>query len=644
MTPSLEKLGHLQDLLKIEKEEDIRLYREMVLERSLTERVKRGISWYPLVMKRLFVGFGDKIVVELEESVAGKTKTANFQAGDPVSIFGNVSDQEMGRNTGVIASIRKGVIRIALNSEQIPEWITSARLGIDPEFDDKTYQEMERALRKVIEPGKNHRLAELREIFSGDSVPEFHNWKVTYSNPALNQSQNRAVQRVLEAHDIAIIHGPPGTGKTTTLVQAIKEVLLHEHQVLVCAPSNTAVDLLTLKCHQEGISVVRIGNPVRVEEALQELTVDGLMASHEDYQALRKLRKDAEAIKTAALKFKRNFGARERQQRQELMREARDLKNLSHQLEDYIVFQILTRSQVIATTLTGAANSILGEKRFHTVFIDEAAQAMEPAAWIPILRANRVIMAGDHCQLPPTVKSIEAGRRGLSQTLFESVIAHKDVDVMLDRQYRMNEQIMRFSGRKFYDNNLHADIQVKDHVLGPEFPPVEFVDTAGCGFDEILNQESRSRGNPEEANLLLKHLATLFNQITEQVPGVLNENFSLGIISPYKEQVRIISNQIQNSPMLSNFQPYISVNTIDGFQGQERDVIYISLVRSNEKNEIGFLKDIRRMNVALTRARKKLVVVGDSSTLGNDPFYHDFLDYIEEIGAYHSAWEWMHLE
>lgn len=643
MTPSVEKLRHLQELLKIEKEEDIRLYREMVLERSLTERVKRGISWYPLVMKRLFVGFGDKIVVELEESVSGKTKTANFQAGDPVSVFGNVSDQEMGRNTGVIASIRKGVIRIALNSDQIPEWITSAKLGIDPEFDDKTYQEMERALRKVIEPGKNHRLGELREIFAGDVIPQFHQWKVTYTNPALNQSQNRAVQRVLEAHDIAIIHGPPGTGKTTTLVHAIKEVLLHEHQVLVCAPSNTAVDLLTLKCHQEGISVVRIGNPVRVEEALQELTVDGLMASHEDYQALRKLRKDAETIKTAALKFKRNFGARERQQRQELMREARDLKNLSHQLEDYIVFQILTRSQVIATTLTGAANSILGEKRFHTVFIDEAAQAMEPAAWIPILRANRVIMAGDHCQLPPTVKSIEAGRGGLSETLFETIIAHKEVDVMLDRQYRMNEQIMRFSGRKFYENNLHADDLVKHHVLGPDIPAVEFVDTAGCGFDEILNTESRSRGNPEEANLLLKHLATLFNQITEQVPGVLTENFSLGIISPYKEQVRIIGNQIQHSPMLSDYQSYISVNTIDGFQGQERDVIYISLVRSNEKSEIGFLKDIRRMNVALTRARKKLVVVGDSATLGNDSFYRDFLDYIEEIGAYHSAWEWMHL-
>ncbi|MDX2249092.1 MAG: AAA domain-containing protein [Bacteroidia bacterium] len=644
MTSTLEKLNHLLTLLKIEKEEDIRLYREMVLEKTLTERVKKGITWYPLSMKRLYVGLGDKIVIELEDSFSEKNKSGVFQAGDPVSIFGNASDQEMGRNTGVIASIRKGVIRIALNSEQIPDWITSAKLGIDPEFDDKTYLEMERAIRQVMEPGKNRRLAELREILSGDVVPEFHKWKVTYQNPTLNPSQNRAVQKVLEAHDVAIIHGPPGTGKTTTLVQAIKEVLLHENQVLVCAPSNTAVDLLALKCHQEGISVARIGNPVRVEEALQDLTIDGLMASHEDYPALRKLRKEAEAIKTAALKFKRNFGGRERQQRQELMKEARELKNLSHQLEDYILFQILSRTQVITSTLAGAANSILGEKRFHTVFIDEAAQAMEPAAWIPILRSNRVIMAGDHCQLPPTVKSVEANRGGLSHTLFESIIEQKEVDVMLDRQYRMNEKIMRFSGKKFYDNQLHADDKVHGHQLGPEFLPVEFVDTAGCGFEEMVNPETRSRGNPDEANLLLKHLATLFNQISNQVPEILNPNFTIGIISPYKEQVRIITSQIQNSPMLSEFQSYLSVNTIDGFQGQERDVIYISLVRSNEKNEIGFLKDIRRMNVALTRARKKLVVVGDSSTLGNDPFYHDFLDYIEEIGAYHSAWEWMHLE
>ncbi|MEZ4829499.1 MAG: AAA domain-containing protein [Bacteroidia bacterium] len=644
MTPTLEKLTHLLQLLKTEKEEDIRLYREMVLERTLTERVKKGITWYPLSMKRLYIGFGDKIVIELEENTSEKNKAGVFQAGDPVSLFGFVSDQEMGRNTGVIASIRKGTIRIALNSEQIPDWVTHARLGIDPEFDDKTYLEMERAVRTVIEPGKNRRLAELREILTGDGTPEFHNWKVSYQNPALNASQNQAIQKVLEAHDVAIIHGPPGTGKTTTLVQAIKEVLNHEHQVLVCAPSNTAVDLLTLKCHQEGISVVRIGNPVRVEDTLQELTVDGLMASHEDYPALRKLRKEAEAVKTAALKFKRNFGGRERQQRQEMMKEARELKSLSHQLEDYIVFQILNRSQVIAATLTGAAHSILGEKRFHTVFIDEAAQAMEPAAWIPILRANRVIMAGDHCQLPPTVKSIEAGKGGLSHTLFESIISRKEVDVMLNRQYRMNEQIMRFSGRKFYNDELQADPQVKAWVLGPDFVPVEFVDTAGCGFDEILNPESRSRGNPEEANLLLKHLATLFNQITAQTPETLSPTFSVGIISPYKEQVRILENQIQNSPMLSDFQRFISVNTIDGFQGQERDVIYISLVRSNDKNEIGFLKDIRRMNVALTRAKKKLVVVGDSSTLGKDSFYHDFLDYIDAIGAYHSAWEWMHVD
>lgn len=645
MISAVEKLGKLLDLLQIEKEEDARIYREMVLEQSLTHRIKKGITLYPLDLKRLFVGFGDRIVIELEDSRSEEQrKNQNFQSGDPVSVFGNHADQEAGRCTGVIASFRKGIIKVALNSEQIPDWLSHSKLGVDPDFDDKTYQEMEKALHQVIAPGKNRRLAELREKLIGDRKPEFHTWDVTYKNPALNPSQNEAIQRVLEAYDVAIIHGPPGTGKTTTMVHAIKELLAHEHQVLVCAPSNTAVDLLTLKCQQQGIDVLRIGNPVRVEESLQDLTLDGWMSNHDDYQALRKLRREAEEVKKAALKFKRKFGGRERQQRQELLKEARELKKLSHQLEDYMLFQILQRAQVITATLTGSANSILDGKRFHTVLIDEAAQAMEPAAWIPILKADRVIMAGDHCQLPPTVKSLEAGRQGLNHTLFEAVIEEKEVDVMLNRQYRMHENIMRFSGQQFYKGELKADESVRYHLLGPDFEPVEFVDTAGCGFEEVKNEETRSTGNPEEANLLLKHLAILFNQIQQKNPEILEVDLSIGIISPYKEQVRIIREQLQNSPMLSSFLDFISVNTVDGFQGQERDVIYISLVRSNSRHEIGFLKDTRRMNVAMTRARKKLVVVGDSATMGDHPFYRSFLDYIDDIGAYRSAWEWMHLE
>ena len=641
MPDATEQLIHLLEILAIEKEEDARLYREKVLQKTLTERVKKGTTWYPLVFERLYVGLGDRITVEFTYPGREKLKNVDFQPGDPVSLFGSLSGQEVGRATGTIAFIRKNLVKVSLNSENIPDWLNHSQIGMDPEFDDKTYLEMVQALNQVIQPGKNQRLKELREILLGPREPAFHdNWKVKYQNPSLNPSQNKAISRVLEARDVAIIHGPPGTGKTTTMVSAIQEVLHHEHQVLVCAPSNAAVDLLTLKCHLAGMKVVRLGNPVRVEEALQKLTLDGWMEDHEDYQSLRKLRIESENIRKKALKFKRKFGQEERSRRNELLKEARELKKLSHQLEDYILFQVLSRAEVITSTLAGAANSVIKDKTFHTVFIDEAAQALAPAAWIPILKARRVIMAGDHCQLPPTVKSFEAEKQGLGKTLFEQIIETKDVAVMLTEQYRMNEQIMRFSGRQFYHDQLYANSSVKNHLLGEDFPPVEFVDTAGCGFEEKKNQDTQSTSNPDEANLLLKHLAVLINQISATEPEMLEGNISIGIISPYKAQIKTLREQIENSPMLSEHRSLITLNTVDGFQGQERDVIYISLVRSNDKNEIGFLKDIRRMNVALTRAKKKLVVVGNSATLGNHPFYSAFLDYVEEIGAYRSAWEW----
>jgi superfamily I DNA and/or RNA helicase len=636
------QIAHWRKLLKIEREEDLRQYRETVLKRTLKQRVADNISWYPVALKRLSIGLGEQIVLEMERTVAESGKPGAFQPGGMVAVFGMEGDKEAGRATGVVASLRQGVIKIALGTEHIPDWLYHSQLGIDLEFDDKTYKEMEAALRHVEDPGKNERLKELRSILIGNREPEFHKWDYRYTHPTLNASQQDAVQRVLEALDIAIIHGPPGTGKTTTLVQAIKEVLYREHQVLVCAPSNTAVDLLTLKCEAEGLSVIRLGNPVRVEESLQKHTLDGAMMEHPDYQALRKLRQDAEKIKLQAMKFKRNFGYAERQRRQEMLKEAGELTGLAHKLEDYILHQLINRTQVIACTLTGANANVLGRKRFSTVFIDEAAQALAPACWIPILRSDRVIMAGDHCQLPPTVKSMEADRGGLGVTLFEQVIERlPQTSVMLSRQYRMHEDIMQFSGRRFYADKLEAAPEVRFHTLGPDFPPLEFIDTAGCGFEEVKNEDTLSLSNPEEAALLLRRLAHLFNQISDEVPGLLEQNLSIGIISPYKDQVRTLREQVQNSPMLSGFSRHLTIHTVDGFQGQERDVMLISLVRSNNRNEIGFLQDIRRMNVALTRAKKKLIVTGDSATLGNHSFYGAFLDYVEEKGAYHTAWEWM---
>ena len=353
------------------------------------------------------------------------------------------------------------------------------------------------------------------------------------------------------------------------------------------------------------------------------------------------MRKEAESVRKTALKFKRNFDATQRRRRQELLKESRELKQHARKLEGYILHHIINRTPVITATLSGAASNKLQKKRFHTVLIDEAGQALAPACWIPILRAGRVIMAGDHQQLPPTVKSFEAEKKGLGKSLFEQVIEAKEVDVMLEQQYRMNKSIMGFSAQQFYKGKLYADESVKEHVLGENFPAISFIDTAGCGFEEKQPENSRSTYNPDEARLLLKLLALMFNQLQEEIPDTFDRPFSVGIISPYKAQVRFLKDQLLSSPMLSSFQSFIKVNTVDGFQGQERDVIFISLARSNSKGEIGFLKDIRRMNVALTRARKRLVVVGDSATLGKNAFYQEFLDYVEKENAYQSAWEWM---
>jgi superfamily I DNA and/or RNA helicase len=470
----------------------------------------------------------------------------------------------------------------------------------------------------------------------------------------LNQSQNSAVQKILSAKDIAIIHGPPGTGKTTTLVQAIRQTLFTEKQVLVCSPSNTAVDLLTEKLHREGITVLRLGNPARISEEVLMNTLDAKVAAHESYKDLKSYRKTAEEYFRMAGKYKRTFGREEREQRQLFYQEARKILHDARQLEDYIISEQFDKAQVIACTPVVSSSRMMRDKQFSTVFIDEAAQALEPMCWIPISRSNRVVFAGDHFQLPPTVKSKKAEELGLKETLFERAVKIEKVSVMLNTQYRMHEHIMNFSNKKFYEGNLKADVSVKETLLDTQDlllnTALDFIDTAGCGYNEIINPESLSIANPEEAQLLIKHLKMVLTQHALSARADLDEvlpskgslkRVSIGIISPYKEQVQYLTAQIAADEELEQYKSSIAVKTVDGFQGQERDIIYISMVRSNDQREIGFLNDTRRMNVALTRAKKKLVVIGDSATIGNHPFYKDFLDYAESIGAYKSAWEFI---
>jgi len=640
MTAS-EKIAHYQKLLKIEVEEDRKQYQEMVLRRSLKEQCMNGVTWYPLMNKRMYIGTGERVVIEVERTNF-LSKPHIFQSGSLVFLFGMENDKVQGTVNGVVYSLKGNDMKIVLNTDDFPNWLAGMKFGVTLDFDDKTYKEMNHALVQLRDAKTNTRLHHLREVLWGKTQPSFSKWNIAYENSKLNPSQCKAVQNCIEAHDVAIIHGPPGTGKTTTLVQTILETVMREQQVLVCAPSNTAVDLLVLKCFQAGLEVVRLGNPARVEEELQTLTLDSKITQHQDYSALRKIRKEAEQIRTKAMKHKRNFGYEERRERKELFEEVKELQEHAKKLEEYILYQVLTNAQVIACTLTGAAHSLLGKRTFHTVFIDEAGQALAPSCWIPLLRANKVIFAGDHHQLPPTVKAQEADKGGLAVTLFEECMKEKKVDTMLEIQYRMHHYIMSFSGKQFYNGKLTAADTVKYRGLHPDIFPVEFVDTSGCGFEEKKNPETLSTSNPEEAQLLMRHLAILLNEIEATCPEVIQPDFSIGIISPYKEQVQILRELAQASPLIKHYAAHISINTVDGFQGQERDIVYISLVRSNEGGEIGFLKDVRRMNVALTRARKKLVVVGDSATLGEHYFYRNFLDYIDSIGAYKSAWDYMY--
>ncbi|UKJ06067.1 AAA domain-containing protein [Solitalea lacus] len=638
-----EELKHLRKVLKIEKEEDLQQYRKFVVESEISERVRNGSSWYPVKITQTGYGRGEQVFVELERTSA-KEKDHQLQSGKRASLFCNVNNQAAKqRIEGVIGTALKDRLRIYLNADELPEWINDGKIGVDLLFDETSYKEMDDTLRLVAD-AQNNRLAELRELllghvparFSGDHpIPSFGN---------LNQSQNESIGNMLNAVDVAIVHGPPGTGKTTTFIEAINLIAKNEKQVLVTAPSNTAVDLLCERLSEKGLNVVRIGHPARVGEHLADLVIDNKITQHEYFGDIKNLRKKAEEFRSMAFKYKRNFGKEESKQRQLLFNEARSLKQEALKLEDYIVSDILSQANVIACTLVGANNPLLRERTFKTVFIDEAAQALEPACWIPLMKAERVIMAGDHHQLPPTVKSYEAGKQGLNVTLFEKVISRQKVDTLLKVQYRMNQSIMEFSNQQFYNGKLAACESVATRTLGiNDETPFLFIDTAGCGFDE-KTENGRSACNPEEGNLLLNYLNDFLQQLSIVDERAWENLKRVGVISPYKAQVGYLAEQSMNFDNLTLLKDKISFNTVDGFQGQECDLIAISLVRSNGKNEIGFLADTRRMNVALTRAKKKLLVIGDSATLSSHSFYADFLTYVQANNAYQSAWELNYLQ
>lgn len=642
---SREQLQKTLELIKLERQADLEQYRQKVLQRSLTQRVKEGVTWYPIRLMRDYIGTGERIIVELQRTHQ-LDQPHSFQSGKLVSLFCNASGKpEKEHTNAVINYVQDNTITITLNSEDLPDWIGDGQLGLDVMFDEMTYKEMEFALKSIIN-AEGNRAAELREIFLGDVknknntggfMPE-HTVDYQESIKVLNESQVKAVDRILQTQDVAFIHGPPGTGKTTTLVQAILLTNKIEGQVLVCTPSNAAIDLLVEKLSSQGLNVVRIGHPARVTEQTLSKTLDARIATHSNYNELRALRKRMEQVRAAASKFKRNFGYNEKAQRRQLKEEARTLKSDADMLEFYIINDLLQKAEVICSTLVGSSHPVIRGRKFKTVFIDEAAQSLEPACWIPILKSQRAILAGDHCQLPPTIKSNEAAKDGLALTLFEKGISkHPEMATMLQVQYRMHEAIMKFSSRYFYKDELVAHASVKTGLLRPNQLPIEFIDTAGCGYSEQQDPETLSRFNSEEAHLLIQQVEKLVAEIG--IEEWLEQEISMGVITPYRAQVDQLHKLAESSSLLEPLHKLVTINTVDAFQGQERDVIAISFVRSNEKAEVGFLGDIRRTNVAMTRARKKLIMIGDSATLGSHPFYIELLEYVQELEFYRSAFE-----
>ncbi|MCF2444088.1 AAA domain-containing protein [Dyadobacter sp. CY345] len=632
----------LLELLKIEREEDRQSYLKLTESTSVAERRANGIAWYPIAIRGSEMSRGDYLTVEVERTTH-QDLSHQLRFGMPAVLFSN-HEPKKDRVEGTITHQSGNRLKITLRTDELPDWSRDGKLGIDLLFDDNSYDEMQNALKSASSLEESTGEGRLMRILIGDKEPTFKPEIPFYAAPKLNESQQLAVSKILTANELAIVHGPPGTGKTTTLVEAIKALIKQDKkQILVVAPSNTAVDLLSEKLSDQGLNVLRVGNPARVSERLMSLTLDSKMTGHASMKEIKNLKKQANEFKNMAHKYKRSFGKSERDQRKALFDEAHRIMKDVGKAEQYIIDDLVSKAQVITATLVGANHYAVRNLKFDTVVIDEAGQALEPACWIPILKSQKVVLAGDHCQLSPTIKSGEAAKKGLATTLLEKCVSlHPESVVLLEEQYRMNESIMEYSSRVFYENKLKASASVAHHLLFEHDAPLLFIDTAGCGFDEKL--EGTSSTNPEEASFLFKHLHMLVGELENQPGNKADNNLianfpTIAVISPYKQQIHILKDQLLHAPLLQKYGNKISVNTIDSFQGQERDIVYISMVRSNPEGEIGFLSDIRRMNVAMTRARKKLVVIGDSATLSALPFYTGFISYAENLDAYKSAWE-----
>ena len=622
-TPSAD-LQHQLDLLQKEFDYEKEMYREQTERTGIHRRIQQGLCWYPVLPGRSYYNSLNQLVIEIERR-EDKEIEHNFEYGRPVCFFttGANGQPQILNFSAVISYVQDDRMVVVLPSPSALFDIQGkSEIGVQLYFDETSYKTMFSALSAVI-GAKGNRLAYLRDVLLG-KTPAGRRTLFPIRFPWLNGSQEEAVNHVLAAKDVSIVHGPPGTGKTTTLVEAIYETLHRENQVMVCAQSNTAVDWIAEKLVDRGINVLRIGNPTRVNDKMLSFTYERRFESHPDYAELWGIRK---AIREIQSNLRKKSHSEKETARNRLSR----LRFRATELEVKIDAELFAEARVVACTLVGSANRVLMNRNFTSLFIDEAAQALEAACWIAIGKADRVILAGDHHQLPPTIKCIEAARGGLDCTLMQKVTDSKpEVVSLLKTQYRMHDDIMRFPSHWFYNDELRSAPEVKHRGILEYDTPVVWLDTADCHFTEDQLADSMSRINKDEANLLVSTLQTYIGKIGKE--RVLDESIDFGLISPYKSQVHYIRGLIKRNAFFKPFRRLITVHTVDGFQGQERDVIMISLVRANDKGQIGFLGDLRRMNVAITRARMKLIILGDAPTMTRHAFYKALFQYIRQNG------------
>ena len=684
-TSPIQALLQQRTLLQLEYYTEKEAFRKLTEQIGMRRKVKRGDAWFPLRIGKSFYNSLNQKSIEVFRT-SDEEIDHNFEFGRPVMFFqvknhpGEISSHASFKSaassspsamsssqnaassssasnpksikyfsfTGTVSYVDgdRMVINVP-DSVSLFDLQTEEPIGVQLSFDETSYKLMFEALDRTMK-AKNNRLAYLRDLFySHQKAGRFSFEPMKF--PWLNPTQERAVNEVLWAKDVAIVHGPPGTGKTTTLVEAINETLMRESQVLVCAQSNMAVDWISEKLVDRGINVLRIGNPTRVNDKMLGFTYERRFESHPDYPQLWAIRKAIRELRSNRKKGSESF-------HQKMDR----LRSRAAEIEIRINAELFGEARVIACTLVGSAHRLLEGMKFGTLFIDEAAQALEAACWIPMRRASRVILAGDHCQLPPTVKSIAALRAGLGKTLMERIAENKpEVVTLLKIQYRMNEEIMRFSSDWFYGGQVESAPQIKYRSILDFDHPITWIDTSNeenqitiegedapedsastsspstanqnsdLNFKEQFVGESYGRINKAEAELTLLTLAEYFTKIGKQ--RVLGDSIDVGIISPYRAQVQYLKKLIKKYEFFKPYRRLISVNTVDGFQGQERDVILISLVRSNDEGQIGFLKDLRRMNVAMTRARMKLIILGNKDTMTKHPFYKKLWEYVEGL-------------